>query len=238
MREDRPATGGWSPTWSGDAAAGGAARVAARAAAGLHGAGRLRDARGAAAHPQRQGGPQGPAGAGAAGRARRRYVAPRTPVEEILAGIWAELLGLERVGADDNFFDLGGHSLLATRVIVAPAQRLRRRDAAARPLRGPDAGGPRRPGRGGAARRRGRPLAPPLVPVPREGPLPLSFAQQRLWFIDQLEPGSPLYNMPVALRVEGPLDAGGAGALPRRDRAPPRGVAHGLRRCGQARRCR
>src|SRR4029434_7273909 len=47
----------------------------------------------------------------------------------------------------------------------------------------------------------------PLVPVPREGPLPLSFAQQRLWFIDQLEPGSPLYNMPAALRVEGPLDA-------------------------------
>ncbi len=59
-----------------------------------------------------------------------------------------------------------------------------------------------------AARRTGTvPPAPPLLPVPRDGALPLSFAQQRLWFIDQLEPGSPLYNIPAALRVEGPLDA-------------------------------
>ncbi|HEX6863771.1 MAG TPA: amino acid adenylation domain-containing protein, partial [Thermoanaerobaculia bacterium] len=130
-------------------------------------------------------------------------LAPRTPVEARLAGIWAEVLGLDQVGADDHFFELGGHSLLATQVMsrlrgafgvelplrdlfVAP----RLSDLAAR-IEGAGAG----------------PLAPPLVPVPREGDLPLSFAQQRLWFIDQLEPGSPLYNMPVALRVEGPLDA-------------------------------
>src|SRR6185436_16840194 len=60
-----------------------------------------------------------------------------------------------------------------------------------------------------AARRAGMgPPAPPLVQVPRDGSLPLSFAQQRLWFIDQLEPGSPLYNIPIALRVEGPMDRG------------------------------
>ncbi len=89
---------------------------------------------------------------------------------------------------------------------VAAARRLRRRAAAARPLRGPDGWRtslPESKRRGGPARSL---LAPPLVAVPREGALPLSFAQQRLWFLDQLEPGSPLYNMPGALRVEGPLD--------------------------------
>ncbi|HEY2737605.1 MAG TPA: AMP-binding protein, partial [Thermoanaerobaculia bacterium] len=135
------------------------------------------------------------------------YVAPRTPIEEVLAGIWAELLGVsagERVGANDNFFDLGGHSLLATRVM----SRLRSAFAVEMPLRDLFTA-PRLAdlaARIETARQTVMVSAPPLVPVPHEGPLPLSFAQQRLWFIDQLEPGSPLYNMPVALRVEGPLD--------------------------------
>src|SRR6185369_7916162 len=138
------------------------------------------------------------------------YRAPRTPTEEVLAGLWAELLGLDRVGVADHFFELGGHSLLATRVLSrlrgafgvelplrdlfeAPTvARLAVRVEAARRALGTGAGAP----------------APPLVPAPREGPLPLSFAQRRLWFIDQLEPGSPLYSMPMALRIEGPLDAG------------------------------
>ncbi len=132
--------------------------------------------------------------------------APRTPVEEVLAGIWAEVLGIERIGAADDFFALGGHSLLATRVV----SRLRSAFGVEIPLRAlfeaPTladlASRVEAALRDGAGR-----WAPPLVPVPREGPLPLSFAQQRLWFIDQLEPGSPLYNIPVALRVEGPLDA-------------------------------
>src|SRR6185436_1862388 len=135
------------------------------------------------------------------------HLAPRTPVEEILAEIWAELLGLERVGVVDHFFDLGGHSLLATRVM----SRLRSAFSVEMPLRDlfefptlADLAA-----RVETARRVGAvPPAPPLVPVSREGPLPLSFAQQRLWFIDQLEPDSPLYNLPVALRVEGPLDFG------------------------------
>ncbi len=134
---------------------------------------------------------------------------PRTPVEEVLAGIWAELLGLDRIGRTDHFFDLGGHSLLATQVM----SRLRGAFGIEMPLHDL-LEAPRLADlatRVEAARLTGtdRLLAPPLVPIApaaRKGPLPLSFAQQRLWFIDQLEPGSPLYSIPVALRVEGPLD--------------------------------
>ncbi|HSF38933.1 MAG TPA: condensation domain-containing protein, partial [Thermoanaerobaculia bacterium] len=135
------------------------------------------------------------------------YRAPRTPVEEVVAGIWAELLGVERVGADADFFELGGHSLLATRV----ASRLREAFGVELPLHDVFEA-PRLSdlaARVEAARRAGTPASvPPLRPVPREGDLPLSFAQERLWFIDQLEPGSPLYNVAAALRVSGPLDSG------------------------------
>ncbi|HSF40227.1 MAG TPA: amino acid adenylation domain-containing protein, partial [Thermoanaerobaculia bacterium] len=133
------------------------------------------------------------------------YLPPRTPVEEILAGIWAELLGLERVGVADHFFDLGGHSLLATQVM----SRLRNTFDIEMPLRELFAA-PRLADL--AARveevRWAGTLSPvpPLLALPREGSLPLSFAQQRLWFIDLLEPGSPLYNISVALRAAGSLD--------------------------------
>jgi amino acid adenylation domain-containing protein/non-ribosomal peptide synthase protein (TIGR01720 family) len=141
-------------------------------------------------------------------RAEEGWLAPRTPVEEVLAGIWAEVLGLERVGMADHFFELGGHSLLATRVM----SRLRGALGVEVPLRDLFAA-PRLAdfaARVEALRRTGTLTpAPPLLPVPREGHLPLSFAQQRLWFLDQLAPGSPLYNMPGALRVEGPLDGAG-----------------------------
>src|SRR6185369_10137637 len=135
------------------------------------------------------------------------FVAPRTPVEEVLAGIWATVLRLDRVGADGHFFALGGHSLLAAQVM----SRLRGAFGVEMPLRELFEA-PRLADlavRIEAARRSGAmPPAPPLVAVSRQGPLPLSFAQQRLWLIDQLEPGSPLYNIPVALRVEAPLDGG------------------------------
>ncbi len=188
----------------------GAGRPAPRRCAqhtGAHGAGRLRDAGGASSPPPAKW--TGRPCQHRSGRApRRSYLAPRTPVEEVLAGIWAELLGLERVGADDHFFELGGHSLLATRVM----SRLRSAFGVELPLRelfeAPVLAGSRRQGRGGPPQRR-RGALPACAPGP--GPTgqapPLSFAQQRLWFLDQLEPGSPLYNLPVALRVEGPLDA-------------------------------
>ncbi|HEY7216577.1 MAG TPA: amino acid adenylation domain-containing protein, partial [Thermoanaerobaculia bacterium] len=138
------------------------------------------------------------------------YLAPRTPVEEVLAGIWAELLGLARAGAGDRFFDLGGHSLLATRMISRVREafgvEVPLRDLFETPVLADFAA------KIDVARRTGTvPPAPPLIPIPpalRREPLPLSFAQRRLWFIDQLNPGSALYNIPVALRVAGPLDAG------------------------------
>ncbi|HEX2095032.1 MAG TPA: amino acid adenylation domain-containing protein, partial [Longimicrobiaceae bacterium] len=132
------------------------------------------------------------------------YTAPRTPTEEILAGIWAEVLKRGRVGAHDDFFALGGHSLLAARMIA----RVRQAFGTELPLRtvfeAPTVAGVA--GRIDGALREGVGSdAPPLVPVPREGPLPLSFAQQRLWFLDR--PSLPL-------RQDGPqrLVPGGGGA--------------------------
>ncbi|RKH68395.1 amino acid adenylation domain-containing protein, partial [Corallococcus llansteffanensis] len=133
------------------------------------------------------------------------YVAPSTPTEELLASLWAEVLRLPRVGATDHFFELGGHSLLATQLVA----RVRATFDVELPLRSvfeaPSLTGLAR--RIDDARARASGLqAPPLVAIPRTGELPLSFAQQRLWFLDQLQPGSATYNMPYALRLEGAAD--------------------------------
>ncbi|HLL47781.1 MAG TPA: condensation domain-containing protein, partial [Longimicrobiaceae bacterium] len=134
------------------------------------------------------------------------YVAPRTATEEVLAGIWAEVLGIGRVGVEEGFFELGGHSLLATRVV----SRVREALGVEVPLRtlfeAPTVAA--LAGRIEVLRSESTSPAPPLVGVPREGPLPLSFAQQRLWVVDQLQPGSAAYNMPSALRLRGALDVG------------------------------
>ncbi|HEU4562407.1 MAG TPA: amino acid adenylation domain-containing protein, partial [Longimicrobium sp.] len=136
--------------------------------------------------------------------AEDRYVAPRTPAEEVLAGIWAEVLRLERVGVEESFFELGGHSLLATRVI----SRVRQVFGVEVPLRalfeGPTLAEMARAVED--ERRRELPVPPPVVPVERTDALPLSFAQERLWFVDRLEPGSSVYNIPVAWRLGGGLD--------------------------------
>src|SRR5688572_19435369 len=131
------------------------------------------------------------------------YVAPRTPVEEVLAGIWAEVLGVGRVGIDDEFFGLGGHSLLATRAV----SRVRELFGVELPLRalfeGPTVA--EMAGRVEEMRRAGLPVLPPVVPVERTGALPLSFAQERLWFLDRFDPGTS-WNLPFALRLRGALD--------------------------------
>jgi amino acid adenylation domain-containing protein len=142
-------------------------------------------------------------------------VAPRTPLEELLAGIFCQVFGLPAVGIFDDFFALGGHSLLATRV-VSRVRSLLGIDLEIRTLF-------EEPTVEGLARRiEGQQYqapwaaAPPLRPLPRGevGRLPLSFAQQRLWFLDQMDPGSPLYNVPLAFRVEGRIDVAAlAGSL-------------------------
>jgi amino acid adenylation domain-containing protein len=134
-----------------------------------------------------------------------RYVAPRTPVEEVVAAIWAEVLRLERVGAHDGFFELGGHSLLAMRVVA----RLREAFAVEMPVRAlfeaPTVAG--LAAQVEARRRAGLPTLPPISRADRSRPLPLSFGQERLWFVDLLEGGSAVYSQPDALRLSGALDA-------------------------------
>ncbi len=134
--------------------------------------------------------------------------APRTPLEEILAAIWAEALGLDRAGVHDNFFDLGGHSLLAMRVLAAMRQRLGVSLAPRQFFEAPTVA--EQAETVSRARHGGAPAdTPPIEPVPRDDgqEMPLSFAQRRLWFLERLQPDSAVYNVPFTLRLRGPLDA-------------------------------
>jgi amino acid adenylation domain-containing protein len=133
-----------------------------------------------------------------------RHVAPRTPAEEVLAGIWAEVLKLERVGRHDHFFELGGHSLLATRMISRVREVFRVELPVRAVFEGPTVA--ELAEQVEALRRAEVPVLPPVAPVDRSGALPLSFAQERLWFLDRLQPGSSFYNIPVARRLGGALD--------------------------------
>ena len=134
-------------------------------------------------------------------------IAPRpAPTEEILAGIYAQVLGLERVGVDDSFFDLGGDSLSAMRLIAAINTGLDA-DLSVRTVFEAPTVAQLAPRIGGGAGR-----LEPLVAVERPAVVPLSFAQSRLWFIDQLQGPSPVYNMAAALRLGGRLDAEALGA--------------------------
>ena len=137
----------------------------------------------------------------------RIYRAPRSPVEELLAGILAGVLKVDQVGIHDNFFELGGHSLMATQVV----SRLTKAFQMELPLRSlfesPTVAGLAKCIEEGRRKEKYLPVAS-ILPIAKTGDLPLSFAQQRLWFLDQLEPNSSVYNVPRGLRFKGPLDLG------------------------------
>jgi amino acid adenylation domain-containing protein len=130
----------------------------------------------------------------------------RTPAEELLADVWAELLGIEEPAPGDDFFTLGGHSLLATQLV----SRVRGLFGVELPLRRvfehPTLQALAQQIVALSNRQQTDPAAAPIARTEPAGPAPLSFAQQRLWFVDQLYPGSPAYNLPSAHRLSGPLD--------------------------------
>jgi len=135
------------------------------------------------------------------------YEQPRSGVEEVLAGIWSEVLKVERVGIHDNFFELGGHSLMATQ-LMSRVRDVLKLDVPMKAL----FDSPTVAGLGAVIEPQLRSDSdfemPPLVPTERNGSGPaLSFAQQRLWILDQLDPGTPAFNLPAAARLKGPLDA-------------------------------
>ncbi|MBJ6766268.1 hypothetical protein JGU66_36450, partial [Myxococcaceae bacterium JPH2] len=128
---------------------------------------------------------------------------PRTEEEKRLTRLFEEVLNVGRVGVRSDFFELGGHSLLATQLV----SRVREEFQVELPLRDVFEA----PTVEALAERLsraapGKSAQPALKRVERSGALPLSFAQQRLWFLDQLEPGSAFYNVPVAVRLSGALD--------------------------------
>ncbi|TSC19388.1 condensation domain-containing protein, partial [Corallococcus sp. Z5C101001] len=134
-------------------------------------------------------------------QATHSYVAPRTEAEASLASIWAEVLRLPQVGVKDSFFELGGHSLLATQVV----SRVRSEFNVELPLRALFES-PTIEALAGRLSASTGPRVPKLTPVSHDGPLPLSFAQQRLWLLDQLQPEDASYNIPTALRLTGRVD--------------------------------
>jgi NRPS condensation-like uncharacterized protein/acyl carrier protein len=135
----------------------------------------------------------------------KEVVLPRTEIEELIAQTWREILKIENLGIYDNFFELGGHSLLATQ-IISRLQEAFNKDIPLRVLfdaptiaeLGLELETIRRDGRA--------PELPPIVPVPRDRPLPLSLNQEHLWRLDQMMPGTSFFNMPYVWRLSGDLN--------------------------------
>jgi len=133
------------------------------------------------------------------------FVAPRTPVEKVLAEIWAEVLGIERVGIHDKFLELGGHSLLAIGIISRLRDTLKVELPISSLFASPTVAELAQRIEAGDQEKHFL-QAPPIRPVSRNQNLPLSWNQQRLWFLAQLEPNSPVYNEPFTIRFPGVID--------------------------------
>jgi len=132
---------------------------------------------------------------------QQQFVEPETETEKQLCAIWQDILKLEKISVNDSFFELGGHSLLATRVVSAIAKHFGKQLPVRALFENPTVAT--------LAAHLDQQAAQGFQEIgiaPRDQDLPLSFAQQRLWFIDQLEGGSPQYNMPAALQLRGQLD--------------------------------
>ncbi|RDI58948.1 amino acid adenylation domain-containing protein, partial [Nocardia pseudobrasiliensis] len=129
------------------------------------------------------------------------FRAPSTPIEEVVASVYADVLGVDRVGADDDFFALGGNSLLATQVAARIGAALDIRVSVRSLFEAPTVAT-----LAAAVERSTDQPRPALVAVERPDRIPLSFAQQRMWFLNQFDPAAAVYNIPVAIRLSGDLD--------------------------------
>ncbi|MCP4655201.1 MAG: AMP-binding protein, partial [bacterium] len=135
-------------------------------------------------------------------RSAADFMAPGDPTEELLAEIWAAVLGVDRVGSEDNFFELGGHSLVATQVVSRIRETLGVELSLPRLFEAPTVAEMAAVVRALRDQQQGV-SAPPMVRISRDREPPLSFAQQRLWFLDQFEPDSTVYNVPHTFRLGG-----------------------------------
>jgi amino acid adenylation domain-containing protein len=129
---------------------------------------------------------------------------PRTPTEDIIATIWCGVLNIDQVGIHDNFFELGGHSILMTQVLSRVAASFPVKLSLASFFEAPTVAGLARYIDRANQENNGLQVLP-LHPVSRNGGAPLSFAQQQLWFLNQLEPDNPAYNIPAVIRLNGRL---------------------------------
>ncbi|QIR40546.1 amino acid adenylation domain-containing protein [Tolypothrix sp. PCC 7910] len=133
------------------------------------------------------------------------FVAPRTPVEEILANIWTEVLAIKQVGIHDNFFELGGHSILATQIVSRIRETLQVELMLRSLFESPTVAGLAAQIESILQDKQNL-FVPPLLPRESHQEIPLSFAQQRLWFFSQLEPDSPAYNVNGAVKIQGAIN--------------------------------